>query len=207
MNLTNLTRNYDLLSPWERVPLIMAADARGDDGERERLAGSAPKRATFVFPDHWGLVHGLDQLAVVHVLSQLDMATLYWRMSLVMAEPPFLRRKEDREREKRWWNMLRMIAYRTVTRAEAWKLLAAELQIDPDQPLRDVPGYENMRMAEETMRYTAYSREEAIEYMGDMARQQEPAADTESRAIHVESAAEVAALMREYLEQSLKEWT
>ena len=37
MNTNGLARLYDRLTPRERLPLIMAASARGDEMERERL--------------------------------------------------------------------------------------------------------------------------------------------------------------------------
>lgn len=42
MNTNTLVRHYDRLTPWERVALVMAAVARGDETERQRLADTAP---------------------------------------------------------------------------------------------------------------------------------------------------------------------
>jgi hypothetical protein len=207
MNLASLTRNYDQLSPWERVPLIIAACARGDDSERENLVGSAPKLG-FRVPDYWGLTQGLDQLAVLHVLLQLDMAAFYWRISAIMAESPSFRRsKHDRQLEARRDRMLRMIGYRIITEAEAWKLLASELQIDPEELLRPVPGYESMRMAEQAAQYVTYSAEEALEYARAWKERTTATADEAAHPVHVETAADVAASMRKYLEQSVGEWS
>jgi hypothetical protein len=43
MNTKGLARHYAILTPWERLPLILAASARGDEQERSRLATSAPR--------------------------------------------------------------------------------------------------------------------------------------------------------------------
>jgi len=45
MNTASLARHYDALTPWERWPLLIAAEARADDVEHDRLAQSAPLTA------------------------------------------------------------------------------------------------------------------------------------------------------------------
>src|SRR5438046_1433779 len=49
-----LAQHYDPLTPWERVPLILAATGRGDYLEEERLSRSAPK-LSYLIPDHYCL--------------------------------------------------------------------------------------------------------------------------------------------------------
>jgi hypothetical protein len=43
MNLRPLAKLYDRLTPLERLPLLIAAGAHGDQVEQERLNASAPK--------------------------------------------------------------------------------------------------------------------------------------------------------------------
>jgi hypothetical protein len=208
MDLSKLTRHYELLSPWERLPLIVAAGVRGDDSERERLIGSAPKYA-FRVPDHWGLAQGVDRLVMVHIAMQLDLAASYWHLSAALAELSFGRcRRAARQRQDRLLNLLRLTAYRLVTYAEAWKLLTADLQIDAEDLLRDVPGYDNVRLAEQAASCMAYSEREALEYLRGLVKEKEPTAAADAtRPIHVETAAEVATFMRQYLETTLDEWS
>jgi hypothetical protein len=43
MNTRVLAKMYDQLAPWERGPLMIAAEARGDQAEFDRLNRSAPR--------------------------------------------------------------------------------------------------------------------------------------------------------------------
>ncbi len=54
MNTNSLARHDEILTPRERLPLIMAASARGDEAEAQRLAHSAPLVSLRV-PDYFGL--------------------------------------------------------------------------------------------------------------------------------------------------------
>ena len=53
---------YDRLAVWERIPLILAAGARGDETEARRLLESAPLLAS-QFPEHLPAEIGLRTLA------------------------------------------------------------------------------------------------------------------------------------------------
>jgi hypothetical protein len=135
MNTTNLVRQYDALTPWERLPLIVAAVGRGDEVEETRLASSAP-RLNFQIANCWGLVQGLDYLARHYLLEQLDRADIYWRvLNLLDKEPLFRQTRKAKQREERLWRGVETLAYRIVVQADAWKLFCRQLQIDPDIPL------------------------------------------------------------------------
>jgi hypothetical protein len=75
MNTTNLVRQYDALTPWEKLPLIVAAAGRGGEVEETRLANSAP-RLNLQIANCWGLVEGLDLLARHYHHVQLDRADI-----------------------------------------------------------------------------------------------------------------------------------
>ena len=70
MNSKGLARHYGVLTPWERLPLILAASARGGEAERDRLGRSAPRQG-YVLPDYHGLGEGLLLLALFHVIELL----------------------------------------------------------------------------------------------------------------------------------------
>src|SRR5262249_3447420 len=130
MTTNGLAKHYNRLSPWERLPLMYAAEARGDDVEHDRLIRSAPKLG-FGIANHWGLVQGLEDLAKYYLLDQLDSAAFYWRVQSFLEQEPLPgMKKEARKREKRLWQGLQTSAYRFVVRADGWKLLCAELGID-----------------------------------------------------------------------------
>jgi hypothetical protein len=143
MNTNGLARHYKALTPWERLPLIAAASVRADEVERNRLTRSAPTHDLRV-PDYWGLGEGLEELATLYLLHQLDLAALYWRIAGHLDRRPLVR-AQKRNRRRRLRNGLRMLAYRCVMRADGWKLLCAGLQVDPEGVLRDMPGHETVR--------------------------------------------------------------
>jgi hypothetical protein len=62
MTTKQLACYYQTLTPWERLPLLVAACQRGDAVEEERVARSAPRKG-YQLPDSWGLAEGLDDLA------------------------------------------------------------------------------------------------------------------------------------------------
>jgi hypothetical protein len=62
MTTKKLSRYYQTLTPWERLPLIVAASERGDAVEREQLVRSSLRHG-FRVPDYWGLAEELDELA------------------------------------------------------------------------------------------------------------------------------------------------
>jgi hypothetical protein len=206
MNTNGLARHYKALTPWERLPLIAAASVRGDEVERDRLARSAPRR-DFRVPDYWGLCDGLEELAVVYLLRQLDLAALYWRVAGGLERRPLFRgRKRHRRRRRRLRDGLRMLAYRCATRADGWQLLCAGMHVDPEAVLGGMPGHETvLRMVEEA-RLAAFGAEEAAAYLRAK-KEAVPAQGAETpevaRSYHVDTAEDVARAMRECLEARL----
>jgi hypothetical protein len=206
MNTNGLARHYKALTPWERLPLIAAASVRGDEVERDRLARSAPRR-DFRVPDYWGLCDGLEELAVVYLLRQLDLAALYGRVAGGLERRPlFHGGKRHGRRRRRLRDGLRMLAYCCATRADGWQLLCAAMHVDPEAVLGGMPGHETvLRMVEEA-RLAAFGAEEAAAYL--RARKEAvPAQGAETpdvgRSNPVDTAEDVAGAMRESLEARL----
>jgi hypothetical protein len=206
MNTNGLARHYKALTPWERLPLIAAASARGDEVERDRLVRSAPKR-DFRVPDYWGLCEGLEELATLYQLRQLDLAALYWRVAGSLGRRPLFRGgKRNRRRRRRFHSGLRMLAYCCVTWIEGWKLLCAGLHMDPEAVLGDMPGQETVRRMVEEARLAAFGPEEAAAYMRarkEAARAQGAETPDVGRSYSVDTANDVARAMRECLETRL----
>ena len=136
MNTNGLARHYDKLTVWERLPLMLAALNRGDDAEVERLAGSAPTRPALV-PHYYGLWQGLALLGVCHQMIQLE------RLCRLFAATGLTGAGEVGQDEGH--RRLRMLAFRFVVDADAWKLLCAGVPIDPEAMLRHLPGCEAVR--------------------------------------------------------------
>src|SRR5262249_24128853 len=66
MNTDPLAKHYGILTTAERLPLLMAASARGDETEYERLVRSAPK-VRFEAPDTFYLAEALLQATMLHI--------------------------------------------------------------------------------------------------------------------------------------------
>src|SRR5262249_46171514 len=100
MNTDRLAKLYDQLTPWERVPLIIAAGARGDHEEQDRLQNTAPT-SLFQVPNHRGLIEGLSQLADRYMILQPDVAVLYWQTAGMLESYLLVNGAEDDARENR----------------------------------------------------------------------------------------------------------
>ena len=78
-----LARLYDRLTPRERLPLLVAAAARGDEQERHRLARSAPTQLQQV-PDYYRLGDALQQVLLLQVARAADAAARFWRAQALL---------------------------------------------------------------------------------------------------------------------------
>src|SRR5450631_2755482 len=161
MNTNGLAKHYHRLTPWERLPLIIAAADRGDLVERDRLVQSA-RLIGFRVPNYWGLARALRDLAIFFQLEQLDFGTTFGEvMNLLKPDPLVPDTQRSRREYKRPWEVAEILAYRFVVRADGWKLLCGELHIDADVLLRDLAGYQKIRELEETARLMACTSEQA----------------------------------------------
>jgi hypothetical protein len=210
MNTTSLARQYDALTPWERLPLIVAAEGRGDEVECERLAHSAP-RVSFCVANCWGLVQGLDLIAKQYLLGQLDLAEVYWRVMSVLDQPPLPgQTRRETKREERLWRAVEVLAYRIVVQADGWREFCRQLQMDPDALLKDLTGREAVRHIETLARDLACTSKEAhtrlrAAFAGDKSSEGALSADTQG--IHQSTSEDVARAMRKTLEDQLTKWS
>ena len=196
MNTNTLAKMYDLLTPFERLPLIIAAAERGDDAEADRLARSAP-RVHLALPDYHGLGDGLLLLSLFHVIGQLELGLLYWHVSGMASQwEEFIVDKEDEARGERMRACTRFVAYRLCIEADAWKRLCAELNIDPEALLRDLPCYDTLPRTEEAARLLTCTPEEATTHLRRLGA-------TDAEAPTVEG---VARAMRDFIDQRVAWW-
>jgi hypothetical protein len=202
MNRVALARHYDVLTPWERLPLLVAAEARGDEVEHDRLLRSAPKQG-FQVPDYWGLVEALEGLAKLYLLRQLDSAVGFWRW-LGSLEQDLLGDR-DPQHEERLWKLIKLEAYQVVVRAEGWKRFCQELQVDADFLVGKLPGSATLAHTEGQARLLAFTAAEARVYLRELFERSNP--PDVRRAYHLDTAADVAAAMRETLDEHVRLWT
>jgi len=201
MNANGLAKEYGKLRPCERLPAILAAEARGDEAERDRLVRSAPVETCSVSNHRW-LTQALFELTMMHALELLDVAACFWQawgLTLVHEEQAGKRKgKAAREAEEREWKtycMLRHFAYRFTVRVDAWKQFCAELKIDPQALLAYLPGgRDTIDRTEPKARELAF-REEQVALMLAVETLEVTGAMPERSAVAVETAE---ALAREW---------
>ena len=196
MNTKALAKMYDLLTPWERLPFIVAAVNRGDAAEADRLARSAP-RIHVALPDYHGLGDGLLFLSLFHAVGQLELGLLYWHVSALADQwQELVVDEEDEARAERMWASARLAAYRLCVEADGWRRLCMDLKIDPETLLRDLPCYDTLRRTEEAARIAAWKPEEATAELRKLA-----GADVEAP-----TAEDAAKAMREFIDQRVQWW-
>ena len=159
MKVDCLAKLYDRLTPRERLPLIVAASARGDEADRARLVASAPTHL-FRVPDYYGLAEGLRSLALLHVAHMLDLAARYRHASGLVAQEGDCKGRAGQAERARRLDAERMLAYLLVVNAEGWTRFCSEMQLDGDLLLKNLPGYETLTRAEEVGRLMAFTRDE-----------------------------------------------
>ena len=164
MNLNGLSRLYDRLTPRERLPLILAASARGDEAELDRLVNSASSKL-YRMPDYHGLAEGMELAALLQQTELLDVAAAYWWVGGMLAEHEAWTDGEEDEPSKRLRAVVRMFAYIFTTKLDGWRQFCAESKIDAEQLMNRLPGHDTLTRTEEATRDLAFSTEEATAWM------------------------------------------
>jgi hypothetical protein len=207
---TSLARNYGVLTCWERLPLLVAAAARGDTVEIGRLTRSAPTDI-FRVPDCRALVQGLAHLAHSYLLRQLDRVVLIWQMTSLLDQEPLGNSKPCEQRNNdRLLRAARATARSFVVFADAWQLFCERLGIDPEVPLRDLPGYAAVQQMHELARSMACTSEEMISWLKEAIQRESPptsGAPDYELSDHAETAEDLARKMLTYLESELAIWS
>ena len=166
MNTKSLTQLYDQLTPSERLPLIIAAAARGDENERQHLMTSASKLA-FQVPDYYPRAKALGEAVHYHMLTLLDLAAKFWQwwglwMTSGLRDGGGKERKKGRRRRvdaeilKEWRasGVVRYYASRFVAHVDGWKRFCTELHIDPEVQLEIMIGWETITHTDKTTTFT-----------------------------------------------------
>ena len=148
MNTKTLQRQYDKLTPRERVRLILEAVKRGDESERTALQRTAP-RAVYQLPHHHAIAEALQIVAHTHLIIQLNRALSVATLA------------HGAEDENAAYRAARIGAYAFCAQADAWRAFCGELGIAPGLALL---GFDNARGSlefnEKIAREFAYTFEE-----------------------------------------------
>lgn len=149
-----LQKQYDKLTPRERVALILEAAKRGDASERAALQRSAP-RLSYRVANHHGTLEALQFVAHTHLIVQLDRA-LSVAMLGIMAEDT-----NTNDLPTQAYRAACVGAYAFCMQADAWRAFCAELGIAPELAFY---GFDNARLtlefSEKIAREFAFTFEE-----------------------------------------------
>ncbi len=189
MNTNGLVKHYDLLTPAERLALIMAAALRGDEQERARLVTSAPRKA-YAVQDHAGLTHAYHALCVTHLLEVTELAALYL---FVLGR---VEREED-EDEGRVVEGALWLGYLVKAKQAGWRLFCAEHRFPPDFYWPRLPSLVALKFAEQCVGDWSFTPEGAREY----------ARRAEKDPAKVPTPETIAAEMRAALQAGVDWWT
>lgn len=132
MKTDKLARHYPALSPAERLSLMLAAAARGNDAEHARLIAAAPRVACEV-PHTFGRALAFLVTAARSRMERLDLAALYFKASAVAGEA-------DGAVSARCRGAARVFGYLLKIHADGWALFCRRERLDPAVCEAGLPG-------------------------------------------------------------------
>jgi hypothetical protein len=141
MNTKTLAKQYGALTPRERLPLLLAADARGDEEEKSRLALSAP-RVCHRVQDYFGLGYAFLEISWVQFMEVMNLAATY-------LETVQLAGTITGESAQRAWDAVCVIGYAFQAQLDGWRLFCAEDHLDPEVFWSALPGLDRIKRAEQ----------------------------------------------------------
>jgi hypothetical protein len=156
MNTDSLAKHYHVFTPAERLPLIQAAAARGDEVERGRLVRSAP-RVTYCVPDYFGLAEAFEGVSLFHLLDLLDTAAAYNQAMWFYGT--------DTASAEQMLDCALMYGYLFQVKLAGWRLFCREHGFEPERYWALLQGYEAIRSAERLAGHAAFQPEGAAAYL------------------------------------------
>lgn len=144
MNTNGLARQYDKLSARERLALLLAAEARGDRPEFNRLMATAPRKNVSV-PHHAPLFDSFLFVNKLHFMQLLETAASYFE-----AFGNLPRKRGKGADPLAGWPEVLLLGYLFRTYLEGWRQFCAELHVDPEFMWQSWPGYRMVKAAERT---------------------------------------------------------
>jgi hypothetical protein len=145
MNTNAIARHYDKLTPEERFRLIVAAGARGDVAEQDRLK-SAGDRITLSFRDHFPYSMAFEELVMLTYMELLDDAAVYHEALQRLDEVDDLFEGEEADKYREQQHDLAFAAgYVLRTKAEGWKLFCERMNIPPFRAWKLFPGRDRLQ--------------------------------------------------------------
>jgi hypothetical protein len=173
MNAKALARHYDRLTPEERFRLLLAAGARGDRAEQDRLVRAA-RTATYSTSDHAPFARAFEEVVTLTYIELVEEAARY-RDALAQAHDSELSGGDEEAAEEReaaeeerdaqadaepaedqagelalWEQRLDLAlaaGFVLKTKANGWKLFCERLSIPPFAAWVGLPGFDRLQRA------------------------------------------------------------
>jgi hypothetical protein len=157
MNTKALSNCYDVLTPNERLPLIHAALARGDEVEVDRLVRSAP-RVTYSLSNHVGLADAFDTVRLLHLIDLLATSANYLQAYRIADT-------DDVDLAHQMLECSLMLGHQFKVKLAGWRLFCSEHGFDADNCWKRLPGYDTVCRTELLAKHAAFSAEEANAFL------------------------------------------
>lgn len=157
MTTTKLARHYDALDPAERLSLLLAAGARGDDVEHARLAGSAPSVAWKV-PHTFGRALALLLLASHQRMKLLELAGMLFRARAVADQM-------EGASAERMANVAGVYGYLFRVQSEGWARFCEAERLDPTVCEQAAPGSDVLNLATDEAETSGFTEAQTRKYL------------------------------------------
>lgn len=157
MNTKILSKHYGALSPAERLSLLMAAGARGDDVEHARVVGAAAWE-TWRVPDTFGRALAFLAVFSPHRMERLELAALFFKMSA-------LADAAAGDRAARYGDAARLYGYLVRVHGDAWARFCEAESLDPGVCEAVAPGNRTLEVAAGEADERGFTDAEAWEYV------------------------------------------
>ncbi|CAK9076489.1 Phage protein, partial [Durusdinium trenchii] len=183
-SLRAIANKYDVLTPEERLGLIIAAGARGDDSEQDRLIRAA--QMTYIpANDYVPYAHSLREVSMMAFVDLLEEAARYQEAILRIGsiielddEDEDEEEEEDEEElfdgqdldddltfEDRLFAYVLAAGYAFKAKADGWKLFCERLCIPPFVLMECLPGFERLQRAFKWSEELAYTQRGFLKWM------------------------------------------
>lgn len=155
----SLTRQYDSLTHEERFRLILAAGARGDEAEQQRLV-RAGERLHLTMPGHSPWAHAFNELSFMVLLELLEEASRHRDAFECWSDAE----DDGRGKKRRTASTLKTRAFDLYlaqgfilkTKHDGWKLFCERLSLPPSSLWQPLPGYDRLCLALDMFEERAY---------------------------------------------------
>jgi hypothetical protein len=190
MNASAVARHYGSLTAEERFRLILAAGARGDEAEQDRLVNTG-ERITLSMPEHSPYAHAFDELAMLIFIELLEEAARYLEdfhhadnCDLfdddeaeaeegddadegpdAEADPGAAEDDDDRPLWQRSLDLALAAGFLLRIKADGWKLFCERLNLPPFASWERLPGFDRLQRALDLTEKAAYTPEGFLRWL------------------------------------------